>query len=350
MRRLRFVLARPWLFVRGRLTRRASPDLERLGAITDPERFVWAILPYAARTFAPSIIGLPHDKALVAAVGYLYARMLDTFEDLERTTEAKVVGLSAFAARFDAPTPSPAPFLNAPDVASDRDRVHLLLLDRCELVDQVYGGLPQTDRQRIASMIAAMSSDMQKYVQLFAEQEGRLVDQTQVEGYCRAVIGHPIVFILATLMGERTAMRVRDDAMDLSVLIQLANITRDIEADLERGIAYHPALGPDADRAAIATARSDLVQLALSHLPTYQLLIEHLELPRVSLARGSAMLMALHTDRHYRSMAQRCDMRPWPGPRSTVGIWARSLLAIVSRRATAAMLRRIERRSLGAPA
>ena len=62
------------------LVNRNKPRFDHLLSIEDPEEFVWAILPHAARTFAPSILLLPEDAARAAAVGYLYARMLDSYE------------------------------------------------------------------------------------------------------------------------------------------------------------------------------------------------------------------------------------------------------------------------------
>lgn len=343
-RAIRFALLRPWFFLRGLMARRDRPDLDRLRAIEDPERFVWAILPHAARTFAPSIVGLPYRRAIVAAVGYLYARMLDTYEDLERSSDAKMAGLAGFAGRFRAPTPTPAPPLADARLGDDRDLLHVLLLERCHVVDRVFTGLDSADRLRIVSMIEAMAADMQEFVRRFADQGGRLADDGQIEQYCHAVIGHPIVFTLRTLLGEQAAVRAHEDAMDLSVLIQLANITRDIEKDLARGIAYHPGLDPSRPAAddEVAAARRYLVGLALGYLPTYRRLVDDLRLSPISLARGSAVLMALHTDRHYRAMAGRCGMVGWSGRDATVAIWASALAGIVSSRWTARVLRRIE--------
>ena len=45
-----FWVRRPFLVVRDALADRERPDLDRLGRIDDPEAFVWAVLPHAART------------------------------------------------------------------------------------------------------------------------------------------------------------------------------------------------------------------------------------------------------------------------------------------------------------
>ena len=45
--------------IQGLLANRQHPDLETLAAETDPERFMWDVLPHAARSFAASISVLP---------------------------------------------------------------------------------------------------------------------------------------------------------------------------------------------------------------------------------------------------------------------------------------------------
>ena len=50
-----FALRRPWLLVRDILIDRDRPDLERLRGVSEPDRFVWGILPHAARTFSACI-------------------------------------------------------------------------------------------------------------------------------------------------------------------------------------------------------------------------------------------------------------------------------------------------------
>src|SRR5680860_821987 len=130
------------LLLRGLLANRDRPDLVSLGAEDDPERFVWRVLPHAARSFAACIVILPVEKARASAVAYLYSRILDTYEDLHPDVEQRGVLLDDFARRFESgllSTPVPIPDTLARD---DRDRLHLLLVDRCEMVDAVYRSLP----------------------------------------------------------------------------------------------------------------------------------------------------------------------------------------------------------------
>ena len=100
----------PALLIRGALVNRRRPDLEALARESDAERFVWRVLPHAARSFAASIALLPPDQARAAAVAYLYCRMLDTYEDLIVDCAASISALRRFAERFDEDDPpAPAP-------------------------------------------------------------------------------------------------------------------------------------------------------------------------------------------------------------------------------------------------
>ena len=343
-----FALKRPWLLFRGARADRDHPNMDSLSSIEDPDRFVWAILPHAARSFATSILMLPGDKAPTAAVAYLYCRMLDTYEDLSPPEEAGAA-LQAFAARMQtmaAPPPSPT------TAYDDRDRTHLLLIARCDLVDRAFAALPSDHQTRIVELVTAMAAGMSSSSRQFTEQSGVLIDGDQLAGYCHNVIGEPIVFTLQLVGGSALTPELRQDALASSELIQLANITRDIERDLERGIAYHPSLLPHLHRARsdgpVLQARRRLMAVALPHVSAYVRLASQLAQQRVSLARASAVAMLLHTDRHYRWCARRVGIAPWQGPNTTASIVAAALLATVSRRWTGRVLRRVERDFLAA--
>ncbi|MFH1329774.1 MAG: squalene/phytoene synthase family protein [Actinomycetota bacterium] len=343
-----FALRRPWLLIRGARTDRDRPDLDHLAAIDDPMGFVWAILPHAARTFATSILMLPAAQARTAAVAYLYCRMLDTYEDLDDAADREAA-LERFAARMKTLEPPPPVPTTARD---DRDRVHLLLIERCQLVDRVYATLPSTERQSVAELVQAMADGMVWSSQRFAEQGGVLVDAEQLSRYCHYVIGEPALFTLLLVVQADLTAEQRRDALAAGELIQLANITRDIERDLARGIGYHPSLLPhlgSTDAAGpVNEARRFLMAHALPHARAYTRLAEQLATDRFSLARASAVLMLLHTDRHYRWCARRIGHPAWRGPNRTWSIVLASLAAAFSRRWSHRVMRRVERDFLSA--
>ncbi len=342
-------IRRFWLLVRGAMVDRDNPRLEYLGSIDDPKRFVWAILPHAARSFAPSILLLPEDAARAAAVGYLYARMLDTYEDLSVTSSAAREALSLFAARFGTGRPGEPPPSPDPPAADPRDQTHLLLIDRHRLVDELFLQLDSSTRSRITRLVEDMAAGMIEFSGLFDQQGGVLHEEQQVLDYCHRVIGLPALFVMELLLGDLSGDHERD-ALEVSELIQLANITRDIEKDLRRGIAYHSALeahlGSDGagDAAAdVAVARRDLMLLATKRAGSFRRLVETVDLPQLSPARAAAVLMMLFTDRHYRDCAVDAGVPTWSGPRWAVTMVLASLPAAFSPAWANWMLLRIER-------
>ncbi len=357
---LAFALRRPLLLVRDLFVNRKRPDLERLGAIDDPRQFVWAILPHAARTFSSPIALLPGPIAEAAAVGYLYCRMLDTYEDLVACPQERDRALGLFANRLKTGDAAP-PIVT--DLARDRrDEAHLLLVRRCELVDRAYADLPTAVQSLVRTLVAAMAEGMRWSSSTFTAQGGILNSEEQLTRYCRHVLGEPVLFS-ARLLGwhesrESTLPKsVEADAIAVGEMIQLANVTRDIEKDFARGIAYHPSLQADLGAAPtgepeqierIRSVRAELMDLALGHVPAYRRLVAHVTRRRISLARASALLMLLFTDRYYRGCAIRAGRTTWGARHSGARLLLTTLPAILSRRWTDRILSRIEHDFLAA--
>jgi phytoene/squalene synthetase len=339
------------LLIRDLFVDRRRPDLGALARERRPERFVWRILPHAARSFATSIVVLPRDQARAAAVAYLYCRMLDTYEDLIANPEECVAGLRRFAARFDSErlgAPAPLPDELARD---DRDRVYLLLIARCRYVDTVFETLSPEVREQIRELVRSMAEGMAWSVEAFARQGGVLVDSEQLALYCRHVIGHPAVFTLGLVASGRLTEPAREDAFLVSEMIQLANVSRDIERDLARGVAYHPALEPhlgdSADRpetrAAIREVREQYLAMALERGPAYRRLYDRLDLGATPSVRTAAVLMLLFTDLHYRSCARNTGNQAWPGPGGRLQVVAEALPSLASASWASRILNRVER-------
>lgn len=340
----------------GLTVNRRRPDLQALAAEPDPERFVWRVLPHAARSFAASIAVLPAATGRAAAVAYLYCRMLDTYEDLIEDPERCITELRRFAGRFDteepqAPTPIPD------DMArDDRDRVYLLLIARCDQVDAVFRTLPGEVREQIRALVRSMAEGMAWSTEAFADQGGILLDEEQLALYCRNVIGHPAVFSLKLVGGGELSEPARLDAFVVSEMVQLANVTRDIERDLARGIAYHPALKPYLGssgnepqvRGLVRDVREELLVMALCRAPAYRRLYDRLELGRTPAVRTAAVMMLRFTALHYRTCAIQTGHRAWRGPRGRLAVVAGALPALASRRWAERALERVQRDFAGA--
>ncbi len=324
------------MLVRGVRTNRDEPDLAGLGAIQDPEEFVWTVLPHAARSFAASILALPPGKAKVAAVAYLYCRMLDTFEDLYPDAAARPDVLAKFGVRLAQDPPAPVEAFSDRLARDDRDRVHLLLVARCGLVDEVFATLPETDRDNIRLLVSGMAEGMARSARQFADQDGVLISDEQLMAYCDTVIGEPVLFTMRLLIDVPVDNMSNRDAMDVAEMIQLANITRDIEKDLERGVAYDASLRPylagagDEEReTAVRSAREHMVLLALSRAPSYRRLVTNAGFRSISEARGAAIMMLLFTDRYYRTAMAAIGRSPWRGSKLVWSIYLSAALASV---------------------
>lgn len=361
-------IRRPYHITRNLLTSRERPNLERLGRIADPERFLWSILPHAARTFSACIALLPERLARPAAVGYLYCRMLDTYEDLVADHEQRDRSLRAFAARLDAAELGDADVLPpAPPIAEaldrdDRDRAHLLLVRRAELVDRIYLSLDPATRAVVRDLVRDMAEGMCWSSATLEAEGGVLHGESRVTQYCRHVLGNPVVFSvrlvrLASGLEPDLAADEREDAMRVGEMVQLANITRDVEKDLRRGVAYDESLRSDLGRdprqpphagdprlaERCRTVRQRLLQLALTRAASYRRMVDAMRLPRRSGARASAVLMLLFTERYFRGCARRAGLPTWDGPNSTLALLARALPAAFSPERGYREIARIER-------
>lgn len=356
----RAILARTRRLIGDLLVDRGRPDLERLAAISDPGRFLWAILPHAARTFSSCIALLPGPSARAAAVGYLYCRMLDTYEDLPRDPAEADASLAAFPARFGAgeTAPEPAPPLGATMPLDARDATHVLLVRRAEMIDRCYLELDPGARRLVRELVQAMAAGMRWSSSLLARQGRVFESEEQVLRYCRHVLGEPVVFAARLLRLESAGAaplppELQADALSVGEMIQLANVTRDIEKDLRRGVAYDARLRGDLGRDAAAAddpalderirvVRADLLTLALRRAAAYRRLVTALVPRRWSLARAAGVLMMLFTDRWFRACAIAAGRPAWGRHRSGAFLLGSSLLAGASGRRASRILFRIE--------
>ena len=366
-----FALRRPFLILRDLVTSRERPDLERLSRVSDPEGFVWAILPHAARTFSACIAMMPARSALPSAVAYLYCRMLDTYEDLVPDAATRESSLRAFAARLtaadgrpEARRLRPAPPIHTASDRDERDRAHLLLVRKAELVDTVFLTFDEQTRAVVRDLVRDMAEGMCWSSSTFSAQHGVLRDEQQLSTYCRHVLGNPAVFGIRLLKLEHgqspeLSDAEHEDAMLVGEMVQLANVTRDIEKDLRRGIAYHASLSGDVGHDVttesdpellerIRAARERMLRFALARAESYHRIISAVRLPRWSLGRGSAVLMLLFTERYFRGCARRVGMRVWPGPDSVITLLRRTVAATFSRKRAFQEMERVEREFLAA--
>jgi phytoene/squalene synthetase len=296
-------------------------------------------------------------------VAYLYCRILDTYEDLIPPPAEREEALADFGRRFRVPDGAPmkaAVRVDASRARDPRDRTHVVLVNRCHLVDQVFRTLSPHTRRNIAELVESMAAGMIWSSRTFGDQGGALRDAEQLSRYCRNVIGLPFFFAVRLLHQQRTGESsvsdaLREDCLRAGEMVQLANVTRDIEKDLGRGVAYHPALRADLGRSdlddpglreRIRQVREELLARALRMAPAYERMMGAMPFRAISLTRASGVLMLQFTDRYYRSCARRVGRAPWPGPRSPVALMLLTAYHVVSRRGSAGTVRRITERFL----
>jgi farnesyl-diphosphate farnesyltransferase len=337
---------------------RRRPPLARLDAILEGERFAWSILPYAARTFSFCIALLPRRTARPLAVAYLYCRMLDTCEDLPRDAATKEAALRAFLDRFGAGDSGadalrPAPLLAADLARDERDRVYLLLLARAERVDRFFLSLPAPQRAVILRLVRRMGEGMIWAVRTFESQRGALDGEAQLSRYCFEVLGNPMLFAeemqrlemgLAPEVGaDRKAL-----AAEVGEAIQLANVARDLEKDCAAGVFYLRPLQQASvgERpAAIAAARRQLLQRAVVVGRAFRPYMAGIPSPRVSLARGAGLLMALFTLGFWQGTARRLGLAAFPAETRITRMRALRMVvrSVSSRAGNDAVLAQVER-------
>ncbi len=94
-------------------------------------------------------------------------------------------------------------------------------------------------------------------------------------------------------------------------MIQLANITRDLEKDYERGIFYHPQLpGLEGARRqqCIREVRSQLILRAIRRFREFPRFFDAIPAPQISRARGAAILLIITTYAYYWRAAQKAGL------------------------------------------
>jgi phytoene/squalene synthetase len=299
------------------LANRKKPPLSKLREIKDPQHFFWQILPHAARTFSLVIVFLPPRMRRALALAYLYCRMLDTYEDLLPTLHEKERALRRFIDRFGDPDGlKSAPALDPALTADPRESTHLLLVNRAAEIDRNFEKLNRPQQDAIRRLVRRMGAGMIWSSRIFAQQEGVLKTPGQLSRYCWHVLGTPILFaeemqrLDQGLSPEIDDERLRQCAV-VGEVIQLANITRDLEKDYERGIFYHPdLLGRQGvhRQQRIREVRCQLILRAIRCFRVFPRFFNAIPTPQISRARGAAILLIITTYAYYWRAAQKVGL------------------------------------------
>jgi phytoene/squalene synthetase len=336
------------------LSNRRKPPLAKLNKIKEPEQFLWQILPHAARTFSLVIVLLPPRMRRALALAYLYCRMLDTYEDLLPTLREKEAALKRFIDRFDDPGAlKPAPALDSALTADPQESTHVLLVNRAAFIDDNFKRLERSQQEAIRRLVRRMGEGMIWASRVFAGQDGVLQTPGQLSRYCWHVLGTPILFAdEMQRLDQGLSPQIGDARLRLCAVvgevIQLANITRDLEKDYKRGIFYHPQLpGLQGVRReqCIREVRGQLILRALRRLREFPQFFNTIPAAPISRARGAAMLLIITTYAYYWRAAQKIGLPTFAKQQRITRpggafIW---LKCVLSRRATAHFLQWLEK-------
>ena len=299
------------------LANRRKPPLARLREIRDPEQFFWHILPHAARSFSLVIVFLPPRMRRALALAYLYCRMLDTYEDLLATVDEKEEALQHFVDRFADPNSlKPAPALDPALTRDPRESTHLLLVNRAPDIDRNFERLNRPQQDAVRRLVQRMGTGMIWSSRIFNQQKGVLKTPGQLSRYCWHVLGTPILFAEEMQRLDQGLSPEIDDARlrlcaTVGEVIQLANITRDLEKDYQRGIFYHPQLpGLEGTRRenCIREVRSQLILRAIRRFREFPRFFEAIPAPAISRARGAAILLIITTYAYYWRAAHKAGL------------------------------------------
>jgi phytoene/squalene synthetase len=303
---------------RNLLADRRDPPLDELERETDPDKFLWRMLPHAARTFSLAIAVLPNRLARTIGVAYLCCRILDTVEDLARDVAERDRMFEAAVTLARDGTPLPP--LGQVAIQDARDRAHLVLVRRSALVAQLLASLDPAARARSAGLGSRWAAGMTRAAGVRAA-AGGLVSGTERERYCRAVLSEPLLFAegeLRCARGLPPELPADRQAAGLEVgeLVQLANVCRDVEKDLARGVAYDDALAAwvgraaDAPAAVVAAVRRRILDRVAGLSGAVVPFFTGLPFGAVSGSRGASLVLLITTARFFQKVNATLDPPP----------------------------------------
>jgi len=230
-------------------------DIQQLEKIKEDDIFIYEILPYVARAFALSIVVLPDQLSIPAALGYCYCRILDTFEDmlvdpvmrrsaLQITT--RLLKKIIRGKNCNAELRKISMYETVLVKTKKKDETYCLLVREIHRINRVFSNQDDAVKKMIYVLVKKMSKGMIKNTGDYKENNENISDK-KIRQYCKSVLGYPLLYICQLFQwynGNPDYLHVKHkkEIIDFSQFIQLANITRDIEEDLLNNVVYHNLL------------------------------------------------------------------------------------------------------------
>jgi hypothetical protein len=239
-------------------------------------------------------------------------------------------------------------------VQDDRDRAHWLIVEKAELLGRFTAGLPADARVRLAALVREMAEGMELAAVRRAAAGGVLAEGSAREEYCRAVLSGPLIYAEAELRATGGDAPMDAERLRLAgaagEIIQLANVCRDVEKDLRRGVAYDTLLAPwlaaqAAPADVVAAVRTRVLRRVAALGSAVEPYFAGLPLRGRPGARAAAAVMCGATAAFYRRADLRAPNRVLgdPGPVGRGALIAAAVRASVSTGGAAAVFARFAR-------
>lgn len=230
-------------------------NIQQLEKIKQDNIFIYEILPYVARSFALSIVVLPDQLSIPAALGYCYCRILDTFEDMlvdpvmrqsalqtTRYMLKKIIDGNNYNNELDNICYYESELVKT----KKKDEAYCLLVREIYRINRVFSKQDSAVKKMIYILVKKMSKGMIKNTGDYKENNNNITDK-KIRQYCKSVLGYPLLYVCQLIQwynGNPYYLHVKHkkEIIYFSQFIQLANITRDIEEDLLNNVVYHNLL------------------------------------------------------------------------------------------------------------
>ncbi len=198
--------------------------------------FAWNILPEVSRSFALTIpfIESPYREEIM--VGYLEARILDTFEDSPLPTKLKERAMELWIEALRSEHLGPLGEMMGELVESIPHLSYRILVENAERVLFLHRMMSIFFKRASVRWFGEMKEGMIKF------SRKPIITFQDLDEYCYYVAG-VVGGFLTDVISSREPLRygfLDKDALDFGLFLQKVNITRDVRDDIKHGRFFWP--------------------------------------------------------------------------------------------------------------
>ena len=214
-------------------------------------KYCEGILPKISRTFALNIVQLRGDVYKAVLLGYLFFRIADTFEDNTIQNEAeKIRALDDYAEIFRGNKSLDERLSTYESLKSrwQEESADKNLIENGDRAIRCYFELPDIYREIIDPHIARTSEGMARFQRRKLEVDSKVFQLQTVEDleeYCyqvAGIVGEMLTQIFCQQKGiESVKSELGKYQTQFGLALQITNIVKDYQKDLDRGWCYIPA-------------------------------------------------------------------------------------------------------------